>query len=270
MIEPELLDEVVTAVRAGSRYRNIHIDLVRRIAQQELNKRRNLKEVVKATRNKLHQIGGAYQEESIRYDQAYNRLITLPTEWDSLEVREFCQMVMRQHASTRERLSILDVFFKETLRSIVPLRSVLDLACGLNPMALPWMPVSSDVFYTACDIYEDMSEFLQNFFVHFGLMGRVGMCDLTQPFYAEPVQVAFLLKTIPCLEQIDKSIGASLLDSIPAEHLLVSFPAHSLGGRSKGMVQNYETHFHDLLVGRDWQVQRFEFKTELAFLLSRS
>jgi 16S rRNA (guanine(1405)-N(7))-methyltransferase len=79
-----------------------------------------------------------------------------------------------------------------------------------------------------------------------------------------------LLKTIPCLEQIDKAIGPRLLDQVPAEHLLVSFPAQSLGGRSKGMVQNYEAHFREMLAGKPWRAQRFEFSTELAFLLSRT
>jgi hypothetical protein len=59
------------------------------------------------------------------------------------------------------------------------------------------------------------------------------------------------------------------LAEIPADHLLVSFPVASLGGRGKGMRQNYEAHFLELT--KDWRgkIQRFEFQTELAYLLSR-
>jgi 16S rRNA (guanine(1405)-N(7))-methyltransferase len=78
-----------------------------------------------------------------------------------------------------------------------------------------------------------------------------------------------VLKTIPCLEQLDKSIGRRLLEGLPAEHILVSFPAQSLGGRSKGMVENYEAHFREMVAGLDWQVERYEFKTELAFLIKK-
>jgi 16S rRNA (guanine(1405)-N(7))-methyltransferase len=95
------------------------------------------------------------------------------------------------------------------------------------------------------------------------------MCDLISSCPTQPVQLALLLKTIPCLEQMDKSAGRTLLDGIQAEHLLVSFPARSLGGRSKGMVQNYEAHFHQLIAGRPWRVQRFEFTSELVFLVSK-
>ena len=58
-----------------------------------------------------------------------------------------------------------------------------------------------------------------------------------------------------------------LLDSLQAKYLLISFPAKSLGGRSKGMVQNYEALFEGWLEGRDWAVKRFEFENELAFLV---
>ena len=58
----EQLDALVKAVRAGARYRQIDPSLVRRIASQELAKGRSSKDAFKETRNKLHQVGGAYQE----------------------------------------------------------------------------------------------------------------------------------------------------------------------------------------------------------------
>jgi len=35
------------------------------------------------------------------------------------------------------------------------------------------------------------------------------------------------------------------------------------------MLQNYETHFRQLIDGRSWHIQRFEFASELAFLVSK-
>ena len=76
-------------------------------------------------------------------------------------------------------------------------------------------------------------------------------------------------KTIPCLEQVDKTIGRRLLEQIQAEVLLVSFPVHSLGGRSKGMLQFYENHFRQLAADLPWRITRFEFASELVFRLER-
>jgi 16S rRNA (guanine(1405)-N(7))-methyltransferase len=100
-----------------------------------------------------------------------------------------------------------------------------------------------------------------------GINGRAEVRDVAHNPPTETAGLALVLKTLPCLEQIDKAAPLRLLNSLRARHLLVSFPARSLGGRRKGMVENYESRFRQLIDGREWTVQRFEFPTELAFLV---
>ncbi|NMB88383.1 MAG: 16S rRNA methyltransferase, partial [Chloroflexi bacterium] len=252
MSQPDDLDELVAAVQAGAHYRAIDTGLVRRLGAQELAKGRPFKAAVKATRNKLHQVGGAYQEGGIDYPRGLARLESLPGNLGDPGLRTFCQEMMQQHASTRERLPYLEDFYAAVFDGLPPVSSLLDLACGLNPLARPWMPLAPQAVYTACDIYTDLAAFLNRFFAHSGQPGSAGVCDLTRQVPQAAVQVALLLKTIPCLEQVDKDIAARLLDGIAANVLVVSFPARSLGGRSKGMLQNYAAHFMDLLAGREW------------------
>jgi 16S rRNA (guanine(1405)-N(7))-methyltransferase len=77
-----------------------------------------------------------------------------------------------------------------------------------------------------------------------------------------------MLKTLPVLAQIERTAVCRLLDSLQTSYLLVTFPVHSLGGRQKGMAQNYEAQFQAWAEGRNWAVQRFEFASELAFLVT--
>lgn len=263
------LAELMRAVIASEKYARISPDLIRELGKKELGKRRNLKEAVKETRNKLHQIGSAYQEKPIPYALWMEELNELPADLTSDESIQYVKKNMSMHASTAERLSILSNFFKETLVSIGKIHSILDLACGLNPLAIPWMPVADDLDYTACDIYEDMTDYLTSFFAHFGINGHASVCDLTSSIPQTNAQVAFLLKTVPCLDQVDKTTAKRLLQGLKAEHILVSFPAHSLGGRAKGMLRNYETRFWDLVEGENWKVTRFEHTSELAFLIQK-
>ncbi|MGH2501183.1 MAG: 16S rRNA methyltransferase, partial [Ktedonobacterales bacterium] len=284
----EPLDQLVAAVRASARYRSVAEPLIRRLGERELAKRRSLKEAIKATKNKLHQVAGAYLDEP-RYDAWLSELrATWEDDGDdaakAAEATEECRQaalrqVMARHASTRERLPILDQFYAQTLAGIGPIRSVLDLACGLNPLALRWLPLADDAEYVACDIYGDMMAFLGGYFALETAHGRPGLRGLaeTRDALAAPPQrhadLALILKAIPCLEQIDKSAGERLLLSTRADHLLISFPAHSLGGKSKGMVENYEARFHELMeqtgIGARATITRFTFATELAFLVSR-
>jgi 16S rRNA (guanine(1405)-N(7))-methyltransferase len=119
------------------------------------------------------------------------------------------------------------------------------------------------------DIYQDMLDFLGQFLALLEISGRTTAADVLEFSLEREVDLALILKAIPCLEQLDRDAGGRLLASIPANHLLVTFPVYSLGGRSVGMAETYSAHFEELVSGGNWSVRRFEFSTELAFLLSR-
>lgn len=264
-----LLEQLVDAVRASAKYRWVCADLVRSIGARELAKRRSLKEAVKATKNALHQVGGAYQPRPIDYPAALAALQEARRSGGPAAWRQVCARVMGWHASTRERLAILDHFYATALADLAPVRSVLDLACGLNPLAIPWMPIAEGAEYHACDVYEDMVSFLNEYLALAQVGGAAQVMDITRSCPNRRVDLALLLKSLPCLEQIDGATGARLLEHIRADHILVSFPARSLGGRNKGMVENYETRFREIVDGRGWAVRRFEYTSELTFLVSR-
>jgi 16S rRNA (guanine(1405)-N(7))-methyltransferase len=268
-VDPAVLEELLQQVKHNEKYAAIDEELVRKVGHAELQKRGSLKEAVKSTRNKLHQIGVSYQEKPIPYDTLRAELATLPVNLSSAAAQQQFEKWMLLHASTQERLTIHQTFFKELFALLGSIDSVLDLACGLNPLNLPWMPLQSDVQYYACDIYSDMMAFLGQFFTHFKINGQTSVTDLTQTIPQQPVKLAMLLKTIPCLDQIDKSAAERLLEGLAAEYLLVTFPAHSLGGQSKGMIQNYTQRFEQLTAGKPWQVERFLYPGELAFLVRK-
>ncbi len=263
------IDTLVEQVQHGEKYRSISSQLIRSLLINELEKRRSPKDAVKAARAKLHQVAAAYQQKPIPYSAWLDEFSNLPGNLNDPEVLDFLTRAMPAHASTRERVSILPRFFNECLAPLGSIGSVLDLACGLNPLAIPWMPLQPGFTYTACDIYTDMVDFLNVFFTRFQIDGGAALCDVTRKMPPVSAELTLVLKTIPCLEQMDKDAGKRLIELITSPNILVSFPAHSLGGRSKGMVRNYERHFTELITGRLWRVTRFEFPGELAFLVQR-
>lgn len=263
------LEELILKVQSNSKYASITPDLVRRLVKVTLSKGLSGKAAVKDVRNKCHQIGGAYFSRRVKYDEITKELIQLPRDLFSDEIKQFCRKTMEVHASTSERLPILDHFFITCLESIAPITSIQDLACGLTPLAIPWMPLADGFTYYACDIYLDMLDFLQSFFHHFEINGTATACDLIGGVPQDHTQVAFLLKSIPCLEQVDKDISLTLLENIQAQHILVSFPISSLSGRKKGMPDFYHEHFTLMISGKPWKISQFSFKTELAFLVTK-
>ena len=68
------LAELTAAVLKSAKYKHIYPGLVERIGAEELAKGRKLKEAIKQTKNKLHQVGGAYFSKPIDYPKILNQL----------------------------------------------------------------------------------------------------------------------------------------------------------------------------------------------------
>ena len=268
MSDPARLDELVAAVTTSAKYHLVSRDLVVAIGTRELRDQRSFKDAVKATKNKLHQVAGAFMDARPRYDQ-WLVLLDNAKQQGPDDFRAACAAIMATHASTRERLPILSAFYDTIFAALPPVRSVLDLASGLNPLALPWMPLAADARYTACDIYHDMTDFLTAYLAIAGVAGRADVCDLVAAAPDDEADLALVLKALPTLEQLDRDAGGRLLRSLRARAVLVSFPARSLGGRNKQMVATYGERFEALVATEGWSAQRFEFASELAYLVRR-
>lgn len=265
----DILEALVQSVVASFRYRDIARELITAVGARELARRRTLKEAVKATRSKLHQVTSAYFPHQ-DYAGWLTSLVQAAESERPDEVKAACRIILGQHSSTRERLPILDTLYAETLGGLSPLRRVLDVACGLNPLTIPWIPLTPSAEYVTYDVYPALAAFLEAALPLLGVRGAAHTADVTAIPPAGHFDLALLLKALPCLEQLDKGVSARLLDALDADHVLVTFPVHSLGGRRKGMVATYDTQMERLLAGKPWSVARFAFATELAFLITKS
>lgn len=264
---PTPLEQVVNAVRQGAKYRQIEVSLVQALAERELAHGARPKDAVKAVKNKLHQVAGAYQCEPLPAAAFLDAVRSVCAQRGDL--RPLCRDLMGRHASTRERLPILDDFYRTLFAGLPPARALLDLACGLNPLALPWMELPAGCTYTACDIYADQAALLAGWFEAAGQPGEALLCDLLAGLPSRRADIVLLLKAIPCLQQMDRTIGRRLLDAIDAPVLIVSYPVHSLGGHKHAMDAQYAAQFGALVEGRPWRIDSFRFATELVYRIQR-
>jgi 16S rRNA (guanine(1405)-N(7))-methyltransferase len=146
---------------------------------------------------------------------------------------------------------------------------VLDLACGLHPFGLPWMGLPENSSYHAMDINCELMALLGGFFSK----ELVAECrDVLVRPPKEPADVAFLLKAVPCLEQQERGASLRLLRALRSRHAVVSFPVHSLGGRSKGMEEHYAAMAGELIeaLGADAEVLRYPSEIFYVFKLASS
>ena len=273
------LERVLETVFAARKYGSVHPGLARAIAAAELDKGRSLKEAVKATKNQLHQSATVYFRQNPDYDETVRQLQAVIgsidcgrdayAHSDNESVRPLLRRIMGAHASTYERLPLLDTIYGQIFQRLPPVNSALDVACGLHPLARPWMPLPPDLAYTAYDIFADQIDFINRFF---GVMGYAGVAvqrNALEDMSAPAADIAFLLKTLPCLEQIESGAGRRLLHQIDAPILVVSFPSHSLAGRKKGMADHYAAYFDAITEGSGWQVESLTYPSELVYIVRK-
>ena len=272
------LDQALASILTARKYRSIHPGLVRDIAAAELAKCRTLKEAVKAAKNQLHQSAAAYIRRNLDYDDALRQLQTTvtaakrgPGSDPSADptVRALLRRLMSAHASTHERLPILDTLYPQLFQRLPPVRSVLDIACGLHPLSRPWMPLPNDVPYFSYDIYSDQIDFLNRFFTIMGYAGAAAQSNALDGLSTPTADVAFLLKTLPCLEQIQSGASERLLHQIDAPTLIVSFPNHTLAGRKQGMARHYTASFLVQIKKAGWQADSLTFPSELIYIVQK-
>ncbi len=267
---PDALEEVLASLQRSSRYDRIYPELVSRLAAQEIQKRKNSRDAAKHTRARLYQIGGAFISEALDFKAWEAELSGISNEQDRPALMEFCRRMMNSHVSTRERLPYLEEFYGRIFDGLDGIHSILDLGCGLNPLSIPWMPLSHDFSYYGCDIFLDLLAFNQTFLDHIQAAGRFWACDLSQETHFPPTNVALLLKTLPLIDQLDKKAALRLLETIPAPMLILSFPTLSIGGRNKGMQDFYSSRFETLVQEKSWYVTTLHFPNELVYRLQKA
>jgi 16S rRNA (guanine(1405)-N(7))-methyltransferase len=263
------VEDVIRQATSSEAYNDIHPDVIRRIAESEARKGYKSRELIKAIRSKLHQVGGAYLPDVINAQRFASELADISINSAAPGLMAFCRKKMESHASTKERLPYIERFFHETLSDLPPVKAILDIACGLTPLSIPWMPITPQVRYIAVDMYASLTHALSIFFKHNQIDGEAVCGDVISHPLDFSVDVALILKTMPCLEQQQKGAGAEVMGRIRANHILVSYPLRSLGGNRKGMGATYEADFNELAESHNWQVKRFEFPNELVFRIDR-
>ncbi|MGH9284579.1 MAG: hypothetical protein ACRD0M_02740, partial [Acidimicrobiales bacterium] len=145
--------------------------------------------------------------------------------------REACLAAMRAHASSAARAPHLDAFYGLVARWCGPVSSVADLACGLNPLAIPWLALAAGATYEAWEVDLALAAALNELGPAMGPALRCHVADLVARPPAVRAELALLLQAAPTLDQQRAGATTRVLDALDCEHVVVSLPRRSLSGR---------------------------------------
>jgi 16S rRNA (guanine(1405)-N(7))-methyltransferase len=300
MVDPEA---VAAEVLRSRRYRWVDPALVARLAATSLPGARNAADAVKRTKRRLHQVSGAYvldvdpraalaqlrgtrsqtnEGTDERTDEGSSeRTDEGSDKGSSGEVaggagagdaarRAVTLAILAGHASTRERLPVLDRFYGEVFAHTGLPHVVLDVACGLNPLTWPWMGLPSSTTYLAFDVDRRLVDLVDGYLDLCAVPHVATLQDVAAAPPTQRADVGFVLKTAPCLEQQAPGSTRRLLDALDVSFVVLSYPTRSLGGVGKGMVAHYRAQLDAAIAGADWALAAtIPFPAETVYVLSR-
>ncbi len=258
---------LVSELRRSRKYRDTCDGVLDRTAEWALERHKSPKDALKAAKRKLHQVHGLFFD-SVDFARIERGLDCMPGP-DSEAMREFCGSVLDSHISTRERQAHLADFYREVFARTGYPASLLDLGCGLNPFALPWMNLPSGTSYRAIDANLRLASALNRFFEAAGFPALATAADILANVPKDPVEVALCLKLLPALEQQESGFGQRLVSELDARFIVVSFPTRSVGGRNVGMDRHYAHYMGNLLEPSRLHSEPFTIGNELVYILAK-
>lgn len=245
-------NELVKALSDSKKYKDLSYSTIENIAISNSYSEDKV-------RSKLHQIWGAYY--STRPD--FNKLLKKLNE-GSISLKD----VLRIHNSTKERIDDYETIYKFINENIRSSSSILDIGCGLNPIFS--ILLKNNYEYIALDIDNSQQYFLNKLFEKYQLSKYTAIVGDALLDKHKPVDVVFALKLLPVLDQISREQTDLFLKNLECKTLIVSFPNKSLGGREKGMRENYRISYIDRIENLGYELLTLkEFNNETFYILKK-
>lgn len=268
-----LIDSISQNIKNSKKYKGIYDKTIERIVGDFVLKFKSQKEIEKKSKNLLHQIWGAFYSSQPDFDKAFLKLSGIYANVsadlrDKEKLKELILPVLKLHSSVNERLPILSEFYQKIFEITGVPDSIIDYACGLNPLTYLWMNAPS-IKYQAYDIDQKEVDFLNSVTKLLEIKNvQVGLGDVLCDNF-EYSDIVFLLKLLPCLEHQKKNSGLELIKKIPCKYVVVSFPIKSLAGKNVGMEDFYSNSFKKMVENEQWQITEILFETELVFVIEK-
>ncbi len=172
---------------------------------------RDIRIIIKDARAELRKLSGRFQIINYKRKEILNE--------------EDIENLLKTHRSTAERLE----FYPELKKLIEKLKveSILDLGCGLNPLAL----VDLRIQYYAVDVREDELEIVKDYFSKNKVNGKVVISDISDINLKKfKIDLCLILKVLDILPN-KKEISEKILKELQSKHILISFATKTLSGK---------------------------------------
>jgi len=264
------IEKLIQEVQRSRKYRELElpVEMLRDLIEVNQLNSKNLAELKTNFRKSLHNVIAPYLE-SINYEQEIHYLQSNSSALtDQENLKAYCRKMMAKHASTRERIPHLEQFFDTIHEVIGSPKSVLDLACALDPLCLPWMKLEEEAVFKAYDINLPRVRYLQVFLALIYPNYEAIQQDILLHPPVEKADCAFFFKEAHRLEKRQPGSTRILLNGINAATIVLSLPAMDLKGHHS-LEKLHRSLVEKTLEGTNWRQEVRLVGNELLFFINK-
>lgn len=266
---PSDIPEIVEEILASRKYRDLSIppETVADLVTREWPRHTRRADALQSVRQKLHNIIAPYLGDP-DYPAAQTALRAAFASGQTEQVKAACLNLLSAHASTRERIPLLETFYPRLWQVTGIPHTVLDLACALHPFGLPWMGLPTDLRYHAYDLHQPRLDCINAFFTLANLPPLGEKRDiLVNPPEVE-ADVAFFFKEAHRFDQRQRGCNRAFWQALNVRWFLVSLPSENLTGR-RNLLEKMRSLVYTALEGSGWPVIEVSFPGEIVFCIQK-
>jgi len=165
-----------------------------------------------------------------KYSGMFQKNISQKKRIEFLE-KEDIESLLKTHSSTKERIesNSYPLIIRE-IKKLNP-QSILDLGCGINPIAISKKLNPKILKYFASDIKENDLEIVKKFFAKNKIKGKVYTSNLTKEKEFPKTDLCILFKVLDIIETKGHKIAENILKKIPSKVILISFSTKTLSSK---------------------------------------
>lgn len=251
------MKQLVNKIKEKYELRSLPDSLVENTLNEYLSKRKlsepksekEQKLIVKGVRSELRRYTGQYASKS----NIKNR--------ENLLEEGNIKELLKQHSSTRERIEDYNLIRK--IISVINPKSILDLGCGINPIAL----AQTGIFYHCYDINENDLKIVKNFFEVNKIKGDIHHKDIRHESTFPKVELCIIFKVLDILGDKKYEITKHLLEKVDTKRFLISFATRTLTG--KKMNSPYRRWFETILKQLNYEYDVERTNQELFYIIRK-
>lgn len=267
MNENDNLPQLIHRISSSKKYKGVYNKTIERIVS-ECVQRYGKNNAEKKARTLLHRIWSSYYIGKPDYKYLIEKIKENFT--DEIRLKETILNILAYQSSVKERIPILDIFYHRIFSITDYPSSIIDHACGLNPLTIFWMNLPKDTIYNGFDIDTNQIEFLNEAFQIIGIENKIDIRtgDIVSDKF-DYADIVFMLKLLPLLEQQRKGLSIEIMKKQQCRYMVISFPIKSLSGSEKGMIKFYSNWFESRIINEKWEIEKLIFKTELVYIITK-